>query len=350
LTKALCLYCGEIKFGAFVECPACGNVPRTSGELAEALGFTDHYFPSEFLDGLQEFFRSGHKLELDPELYEKLLTTVQNDRTMQLLLQKLQQMPRGGPKQEFTKQTMQLSFIPDADQAANEQIVEGADRYDDAFPTGSTSGNDKTLIAGLVVFAIGLVIFGIYTANKPPESFSTPIHKYPVAVEKKQPQPDYNRPPRQTQPLPTQRTQPAPPRFNKPLVPLPPNGFAEWYTNASRPTKLTIKTSSRNNHHYIKLVGVSTAQPILTIFVRSGQTAEIPVPFGTYQFRYATGKNWYGKEILFGPDTEYYQTADANEFTSRINNGRSEYTHLTIELIEQIGGNLETSEIRPDEW
>ena len=44
MTKAVCFRCGDIKFGAFNPCGACGETPRNDEDLILSLAMTDHYF------------------------------------------------------------------------------------------------------------------------------------------------------------------------------------------------------------------------------------------------------------------------------------------------------------------
>ena len=46
---------------------------------------------------------------------------------------------------------------------------------------------------------------------------------------------------------------------------------------------------------------------MLSCFVRRDETAEVLVPLGTYRLRYAHGTDWYGTNLLFGPETDYRQ-------------------------------------------
>jgi hypothetical protein len=75
--------------------------------------------------------------------------------------------------------------------------------------------------------------------------------------------------------------------------------------------------------------------------LRSGETASIKVPLGSYEIRYAAGKTWYGYEYLFGPGTSYYKADQRMDFTQSGN----AYQGHTIELIPGAGGNLQTSSI-----
>jgi len=44
MTMATCFNCGEIKFGAFVPCKHCGELPKEDDDWILSLAMTDHYF------------------------------------------------------------------------------------------------------------------------------------------------------------------------------------------------------------------------------------------------------------------------------------------------------------------
>ncbi len=77
-------------------------------------------------------------------------------------------------------------------------------------------------------------------------------------------------------------------------------------------------------------------------FIRAGEKVEFDVPTGSYKLYYATGVSWYGVDLLFGPKTEYYKADDIFTF--------SQGTGWTVELFEQVGGNLETKKISETEF
>ncbi len=73
---------------------------------------------------------------------------------------------------------------------------------------------------------------------------------------------------------------------------------------------------------------------------------EFDVPLGSYELKYATGKTWYGLDYLFGPNTSYYKADDVFRF-SKTGDGVSGWT---VELFQQVGGNLETKKISEDDF
>lgn len=108
---------------------------------------------------------------------------------------------------------------------------------------------------------------------------------------------------------------------------------------------LEIKTP-RGGHYFIKVLKWGTSQTALTAFIRSGETFETLLPIGSYEIRYANGQNWYGPILDFGPDASYARCDDRFDFTQDFR-GTSGYT---IELIKQVGGNLETESLSEDEF
>lgn len=79
----------------------------------------------------------------------------------------------------------------------------------------------------------------------------------------------------------------------------------------------------------------------MTMLIRGGQPIEIECPLGTYRLRYASGAVWQGERELFGANT-FTAEADADLTFEEGPEGISGYT---IELIQQVGGNLDTDTI-----
>ena len=91
---------------------------------------------------------------------------------------------------------------------------------------------------------------------------------------------------------------------------------------------------------------MATNQELASYFIRSGGVVDIDVPVGTYEIKYATGRQWYGTSYLFGPET-VYSKADST-FTFSFDG--YQYSGYTVELIMQQNGNLRTSGIEPNQW
>ncbi len=136
------------------------------------------------------------------------------------------------------------------------------------------------------------------------------------------------------------------PIFSQPVQPLPQTGD----NNASFSrgvAPLNIKTSAGGGYHYfVKLVNTTNNQELGSYFIRSGGVLDIEVPVGIYEIKYATGKQWYGVNYLFGPETVYSKA----ESTFNFSFDGYQYNGYTVELIMQQNGNLRTSGIQPNQW
>lgn len=67
MTKAVCLKCGELKFGAFLPCPQCRYRPDDDESLTKHLLVTDHYHSHETLETIAARVKAGKPIEFDPE-------------------------------------------------------------------------------------------------------------------------------------------------------------------------------------------------------------------------------------------------------------------------------------------
>ena len=118
---------------------------------------------------------------------------------------------------------------------------------------------------------------------------------------------------------------------------------------------LSIKADSESNF-YVKLqrLGDTESVPVMTMFIKSGETINAKAPSGNYEIKYASGNSWYGEEYLFWEGTRFYKTDAIFEFnveTSPTEDGiLYSYSGYTVELVEQVSGNLETAEIPANEF
>jgi len=62
VTIAICIRCGETKFGAWTRCEACGFEPASTTDLAKSLVATDHYFSVDYLHHAAEGLKRGRPL------------------------------------------------------------------------------------------------------------------------------------------------------------------------------------------------------------------------------------------------------------------------------------------------
>ena len=58
-------------------------------------------------------------------------------------------------------------------------------------------------------------------------------------------------------------------------------------------------------HSFIKLIAADSEQELMYAFIRQGEHLIFPCPAKKCLLKVATGKQWYGKRFLFGPETKY---------------------------------------------
>lgn len=126
----------------------------------------------------------------------------------------------------------------------------------------------------------------------------------------------------------------------------PANGQVLRASNGEEIAPLEIVTPRKGLDFLVKLVDSGTKETSKTFYVRGGSRVKTRVPLGSFMLKYAAGEHWFGKNCLFGRKSIYSKVDKLLEF-SRSENKVSGYT---IELILQVGGNLSTSKISPDEW
>lgn len=119
--------------------------------------------------------------------------------------------------------------------------------------------------------------------------------------------------------------------YPQPLI-----GLYAAYDPSERVAPLTIKTSP-GGYYYVKLEDSVTASPVMTFYLRGGETFQQDVPEGSFVLKYATGDTWCGERALFGPTTSTNKADRVFEF--------SETRGYTVELIARKAGNLRTRAI-----
>ncbi len=73
MTIAICVKCGEFKFGAFAPCPKCLALPKSEDEHALSLMLTDHFLDQPTLETMGVEIKRGNPPSLDPETREELI-------------------------------------------------------------------------------------------------------------------------------------------------------------------------------------------------------------------------------------------------------------------------------------
>jgi hypothetical protein len=84
MTTATCIYCGALKFGAFVPCQQCKRIPLERGDVIRSLALTDHYFTNDQLADFGTQIRNGRDPKIDKELEARLSSEI-DDNTLQTL-------------------------------------------------------------------------------------------------------------------------------------------------------------------------------------------------------------------------------------------------------------------------
>lgn len=134
-------------------------------------------------------------------------------------------------------------------------------------------------------------------------------------------------------------------QFDEPAQPLPPNGEYHQYKSGGNLAPLNISTPSGTNY-YIKFIDKDSGKTAVTVFVHGGQTANIKVPLGLYEMKYAQGSTWYGETHLFGHQT----LCSKAEKTLTFSIDGSTIKGHTIKLYKVRDGNLPTTPIDTDDF
>ncbi len=215
-----------------------------------------------------------------------------------------------------------------ANRAARQRQQEGDVRAKPGTTSGKgfDDGNVVTNIAIAFLAIIGALIFLslIDTPESTPRSTQTPAtqsatYQTPAQIPKN--------------------------TFNEPVVSPPAHGYMLRHLDVEALAPLEINTSY-GEYYFIKMIDTSSGREELELFIHGGRRIEIMMPLGTYTMKYATGKTWYGREHLFGPDTVYSKADSAFKFTEDYRG----YSGYTVTLYKVSNGNLETERINASQF
>lgn len=191
-------------------------------------------------------------------------------------------------------------------------------------PRGRGMLHVVSFLSALVVFVFGLCLNAEYVREHPKASnrnqynFNRPLKSIPPGLPEKQP--------------------------SYPEAPLPQNGEVVRFISDIPKAGLKID-NLRGDHTLIKLVNTYTGAPAMTVFVQAGAFAEVKVPIGSYEVRYASGDKWYGKDHLFGPRTAYSKADENFRFSEEVTPTGFTTDVWSITLYKVQNGNLSTSTI-----
>jgi hypothetical protein len=193
-----------------------------------------------------------------------------------------------------------------------------------------------------------------------------PFPREPTWIEATRPDPNLGRPavgdavpdPGRHAPSPrdqvAQPTQPQTPQ----LSPIPvKNGVLRQRKGESAVAGLRIETPPSADY-VLKLVNIRDGKEEMLIYVHRGSTFETKIPLGAYKINGAYGETWYGEKYLFGPERTSFirlvqKDGKSDQFTFYRSGNRTKgyVVHgFDIHLTQQISGNLETQNIRAEEF
>ena len=106
MTTATCIYCGTLKFRAFVPCQKCDRLPTERDDVIRSLALTDHHFTHDQLADFGTKIQNGHELEIDSELESQLSQEIDDD-----VLQTLVRMSNPAVREYYRKRERNIILI-----------------------------------------------------------------------------------------------------------------------------------------------------------------------------------------------------------------------------------------------
>jgi len=82
MTIAICLECGEFKFGAFNPCSKCGAKPRDVDQLALSLACSDHYCDKATLEHISKIIQTGREPVIDRTLVQRITEELSENKEL----------------------------------------------------------------------------------------------------------------------------------------------------------------------------------------------------------------------------------------------------------------------------
>ncbi len=122
-------------------------------------------------------------------------------------------------------------------------------------------------------------------------------------------------------------------------------------SGSERIAPFEVQAAAGEDDYFVKLEDALSGDEYLTAYVEGGDTLTLEVGLGTYILKYCSGAVWYGIIDRFGPH-ESCQRADS-KFTFRKELqtvSTYQVSGYRVELIQQVNGNLPTSEIPRDSF
>jgi hypothetical protein len=82
MTIAVCVKCGQFKFGAFNSCRKCGAEPRHIDDLALSLAMSDHYFDKPTLEQISKIIQTGREPVIDRTLVQRITEELSENKEL----------------------------------------------------------------------------------------------------------------------------------------------------------------------------------------------------------------------------------------------------------------------------
>jgi hypothetical protein len=95
---------------------------------------------------------------------------------------------------------------------------------------------------------------------------------------------------------------------------LPPHGDVKYFSLEEPVAQFSVTTPDDGKYTYLILQNISTNKNALSLFIYPNSTANIKVPLGNYEYKYARGKKWYGTDDLFGIAGTYSEGTQTVDF------------------------------------
>ena len=122
----------------------------------------------------------------------------------------------------------------------------------------------------------------------------------------------------------------------------PKNGEVFYCASEDTPSAFKVTNNGPSNY-FMKFVKAGTDTTVITFFVRAYSTAEIDMPAGKLELRYAYGSTWYGQNNLFGESTRYAKDEEYYDFTK--------YTwEITLKTTNNTGQTMDVEPISANEF
>jgi hypothetical protein len=85
MTIAICMNCGEEKWGAFNPCEKCGFHPRTEGELVWSICVSDHYLNKETMREIGDKVKIGEVPTIDSATHNMMIEQLRETGLMKMM-------------------------------------------------------------------------------------------------------------------------------------------------------------------------------------------------------------------------------------------------------------------------